>query len=521
MPSVHAHNQVEAGAARPRTTPGSRRRGRRGALFAAVASALVTLPGGAAHASTRPAGAVNPGQLSWHSCAKTFECTTVPVPLDYSAPSAGTVKLAVVELRSTNPHPLGDLFMNPGGPGASGVQFLEGTPFPKALRASFNLVSWDPRGVGASDPVTCEGAAGIRALVALPPAPTTPTQVNEVVKAAKAFDQACAKNTPRSVLENVSTVDTVRDLDRLRAALGQGKLDYFGFSYGTFIGETYAQMFPTHIRVMVLDGAMDPALGMAATSAGQAKGFQTDLEDFFAWCPTNKTCSNELPLGAQTAYDQLMQGLARGTRLYANLKPMYGGRQQVTLGVAETAVLGSLYSDQSWPYLAQGIATGLNGDGSLLAALAYSYQDLQPNGQFGNLSAANSAVNCLDQPYPKDLSAYQALAVKLAKVSPDFGASMAWGNLGCAYWPVPATGRAAPVHSSFGPHILVIGSTDDPATPYPWAQAVSKQLGARLLTRKGPGHTGYLYSTCVQRYTNRYLVTKQLPPVGTVCPSSS
>ena len=503
--------------------PAHRRANRRHGWLAAAALAVTAaaVPGVLAVPGAPAAAAPTAGHPVWHTCAKTYRCTTVTVPLDYAKPGEGTIGLAVVELRSTNPHPLGDLFMNPGGPGASGVQFLETTPFPKALRSAFNLVSWDPRGVGASDPVTCVDAAGIRALVALPPDPTTPAQVKEVVAGAKSFDQSCAKNTPRKLLQNVSTVDTVRDLDRLRAALGQGKLDYFGFSYGTFIGETYAEMYPTHIRAMVLDGAINPALGMAGVSAGQAKGFQTDLNDFFAWCPGNKTCSNELPLGAQNAYDQLVHGLAHGQVLYANLKPMFGGRQRVTLGVADTAVLGSLYSDQSWPYLAQGLATALNGDGTLLAALAYSYQDLQPNGQFGNLSAANSAVNCLDQPYPKGLAPYEKLATQLAKISPDFGAGMAWGNLGCAYWPVPAQGHAAPAHSSFGPHILVIGSTDDPATPYPWAQAVSKQLGARLLTRKGPGHTGYLYSTCVQRWTDRYLVTKALPPVGTVCASSS
>ena len=519
MPSLTPQQTPAPGAPLHRTA--NRRRRWLVAAGAALGLIATAVPGALEVPGALAAPAPTPGHPAWHTCAKTYQCTTVPVPLDYAKPGEGTIDLAVVELRSTNPHPLGDLFMNPGGPGASGVQFLETTPFPKALRSAFNLVSWDPRGVGASDPVSCVGAAGIRALVALPPDPTTPAQVKEVVAGAKSFDQACAKNTPRKLLDNVSTVDTVRDLDHLRAALGQGKLDYFGFSYGTFIGETYAEMYPTHIRAMVLDGAINPALGMAGVSAGQAKGFQTDLNDFFAWCPGNKTCSNELPLGAQNAYEQLVHALTHGQVLYANLRPMFGGRQRVTLGVAETAVIGSLYSDQSWPYLAQGLATALSGDGTLLAALAYSYQDLQPNGQFGNLSAANSAVNCLDQPYPKSLAVYEKLATQLAKISPDFGAGMAWGNLGCAYWPVPAQGHAAPAHSSFGPHILVIGSTDDPATPYPWAQAVSKQLGARLLTRKGPGHTGYLYSTCVQRWTDRYLVTKALPPVGTVCASSS
>ncbi|HET9059051.1 MAG TPA: alpha/beta hydrolase [Acidimicrobiales bacterium] len=467
------------------------------------------------------AGVVPKPALTWHRCDGTYRCATLKVPVDYSDPKGPTVPLAVVEQPSTNPHPLGDLLMNPGGPGGSGVQFLEGTPFPGALRHAFNLVSWDPRGVNESEGVQCVGSAGLRALIAEDPAPSTPAQVRSLVASTKSFDNACLKNSPPDLLRHMSTIDTVRDLDQLRAALAQPKLDYLGFSYGTFIGETYAHMYPARVRVMVLDGVVDPSLGYRAVARDQAIGFETDLHDFFKWCSTDKVCGTQLPVGAEAAYRQLISELENGHKLWANLKAQYGGRQRVTVGVAETAVLGSLYSDQSWPFLAQAIATALSGDGSDLAAAAYSFEGLQDNGQFADLTAANTATNCLDQAYPRSVAPYQSLASQLQKGSPDFGAAMAWGDLGCAYWPIPAQGREAPASSPIGRSLLLIGSTDDPATPYRWAVNVSKQLGARLLTRKGPGHTGYLYSTCVQKWADQYLITKRLPPGGTVCPSSS
>jgi pimeloyl-ACP methyl ester carboxylesterase len=465
--------------------------------------------------------AVVPG-LSWHRCDVHFLCSELSVPVDYADPTGAHLGLALAELPATSAQAIGDLVMNPGGPGASGVQFLETTSFPAALRSSFNLVGFDPRGTGQSDPVSCEDAAGIRNMIALDPDPQTPAQVATVVRTVKAFDRSCAEHTSMSLLENVGTRDTVRDLDLIRAALGQPKLDYMGFSYGTYIGELYAQMFPGHVRAMVLDGTVDPALSSSATVSGQAKGFETDLGDFFAWCPGNKSCAAELPQGAKVAYEKLFQGLAAGDRLMADLPAQFGGPQQVTPGLAETAAAGSLYSDQTWSYLASGIAQGLAGNGYLLAVLAYVFQGMMLNGQFSNLVAASYAISCADRPYLKTVTAYEQLAARLVKADPDFGGISAWSDVACAYWPVPAQGPVAPIHAAGSPPILVIGSTGDPATPYPWAQAVARQLDhAELLTRTGPGHTGYINSTCVQRWTDRYLATLEMPPQGTSCTSSA
>jgi pimeloyl-ACP methyl ester carboxylesterase len=497
------------------------RASRRGWRNLAAATILAALPiglvvGGAAAATRRGAST-----LQWHSCDTRFRCASLPVPINYARPSEGTLKLALVELPATGSHPVGDLLLNPGGPGGSGIQFLEQTPFPAALRRSFTLVSFDPRGVGQSDPVRCVGAAGIRSFIALNPAPATPAAVSTVVAATKSFDRACAAHTSHLLLENLSSAATVQDMNSIRVALGEAKLNYLGFSYGTFFGELYAQRYPTHIRAMVLDGVVDPAQSQTTSDLQQAQGFETDLKQFFAWCPTNATCHRELPTGARASYDQLFGTLASGASLPAYLKAIYGGVQKVTIGTAEVALAGSLYSKQSWPDLAQAIQQGLGGDGTLLAAIAYQYEGLQVNGTFDNELAAEVATSCLDRPSPTKVSTYEKLSDVMAKAAPDFGASEAWGTLTCAYWPVRPQLTPHAVRAPASPPILLVGSTADPATPYRWAKAVAGQLAhARLLTRVGPGHTAYFYSTCIQAKVNRYLETLRLPPPHTVCPTN-
>lgn len=456
--------------------------------------------------------------LHWRTCDKQYLCSSLSVPLDYSKLGGQHIKIALVELPSTSRHPLGDVVLNPGGPGASGVQFVEQSGFPAGLTSSFNIVGFDPRGVNLSDPVTCVGTAQERALAAVNGDPQTPAEVKTLVQDNKMFDNACLAHTSKALLEHVSTLDTVFDLDRIRAALGQPKLYYLGFSYGTYIGELYAENFPSHIKAMVLDGVINPALSVATETAQQADALEFNLHQFFAWCPTDKTCQSELPQGASTAYSQVGSMLASGHRLIAHLKPEFGGNEVVTSGLLQTAVLGSMYSKDLWPDLAQALAEALEGEGGLIVALAYFYLDVQNNGQFQNVDAANLAINCVDRPYPRNISFYQGLARSLAKADPDFGPLNAWGSLGCAFWPIAAQGKAGPLTIKGAPPILLIGSTGDPATPYVWAQEVAQQIpGSRLLTRDGPGHTGYLFSHCIQRWTNKYLETLALPPVGTVC----
>ncbi len=500
-------------------------------LFAAIgAAALVASASGIVlgaapaigSAATKTTTTTPSASLSWHSCDKKFRCARLQVPIDYQAPSKGSLSLALVELPSTSAHPVGDLLMNPGGPGGSGVQFLEQNPFPASLRHLFNLVSWDPRGVGGSDPIHCVGTATMRRLIGLNPAPTTPAEVAQVVKATKSFVHQCTAHTPKLLLENVGSIQTIQDMNRIRVALGETKLNYLGFSYGTYLGELYAARYPTHIRAMVLDGVVDPALNTVTSDVQQAQGFETDLKDFFAWCPTNKACTSELPQGARNAYDTLFGAFAHGHSIPAQLPAKFGGLQQVNLGVAEVALAGSMYSRQSWPDLALALQQGLARNGTELIAIAYYYEGLQANGTFDNELAAEVATDCVDRPSPTKLSTYKTLSDQMARVAPDFGASEAWGSLTCAYWPVKPQATPHPITAKGAPPILLVGSTADPATPYRWAQAVAHQLAhAVLLTRQGPGHTGYFFSTCIQADVNRYLATLKLPAPGTVCPTTS
>ncbi len=493
-----------------------------------VASALVALVAvaagiPAAFAAVPAAAQRRVPAVAWRSCAGKFRCTTVTVPLAYSQPSAGTIGLAVAELPASGPNVLGDLFMNPGGPGASGVQFLEqaATGFPAAVRQSFNLVSWDPRGVGASAPVHCVSAAETRKLLALSPAPSTPAQIAATVAATKSYVAGCVAHTSLGVLQHVSTFDTARDLDRLRAALGDAKLTYLGFSYGTFIGEVYAKLFPSHVRALVLDGAIDPALSTVAEDTAQAVGFETDLKAFFAYCDSTPACEKQLPGGAAAQYRKLFRNFAHGGSVVASFKAVFGGTQQVGLGLAEVGVISALYTQQTWAQLGQALGQALKGNGNLLAALAYGYEGLQQNGQFSNENDANSAINCVDRPSPKSLGVYESLAKRLAKLAPDFGAATAWGSLACAYWPVAPQSSPGAIHAPRAPPIVVVGSTGDPATPYAWAQAVASELARGvLLTRTGPGHTGYFSSSCVQQAVDTYLLDLTTPAAGTVCPSN-
>ena len=493
---------------------------RRGALALLVASALATVAG--CTGSTPVTSRTGSVSLSWQSCDGQFLCARLRVPISYAQPSEGSLALAVVMLPSTSGSPIGDLVMNPGGPGASGIAFLEsaGPSFPSQLRQRFNLVSFDPRGIGASDPVDCVSPAGLRQWLAVNPAPVTARQVDSVLAAVRSFVAGCEAHTSRLLLANVSTQATAKDLNRLRSALGQRSLTYLGFSYGTYLGALFAQDFPSRVRAMVLDGAVDPALGTVETSIQQAAGLQVDLHDFFAWCPGNASCAAELPGGVARAFGQLTARLRRGAVLPATPSPAIGS-QPVNFAVAETGIASTLYSRLDWPELAQALADGLHGNGTLLAQLADGYAGIGADGSDTNIIAANIAISCLDRPSPKGVATYEALARRMAAAAPDFGAIEAWGSIVCSYWPVPPTGRAGPVHPVGVAPMLVVGSTRDPVTPYAWAKALAAELpGAVLLTRSGDGHTGYFASSCIQQWADRYLISLRLPPKGTTCASN-
>lgn len=466
--------------------------------------------------------AASASKLPWHDCNGPFKCATLSVPVSYSDPHGPQIPISVVELVASGPRPIGDIVFNPGGPGASGVQFLEQAwrTFPSSLREKFTLVSFDPRGVGSSRPLQCLTTAGIVDWISLDPAPTTQQEIKHVVRASKAFVRGCRQHATTAFISSMSTANTARDMDRLRAALGQQWLTYFGLSYGTYLGTAYAEMFPRRIRAMVLDGAVDPALDTEAVEVEQAAGFETDLHDFLRWCGREADCRGRFSTSPAKAYARLIARFKSGLVVPAQVPRALGGRGRVDYGVAVLGVIATLYSKETWPYLGQALAAAAGGDGTYLAGAAYSYAGLNADGSFANILSANMATVCLDRPAPTTIPAYTALASRLTASAPDFGAIEAWSTLPCAYWPARPEADPAPAHAPNAPPILVIGSTGDPATPYTWAKALAEQLPrATLLTRTGSGHTAYRASSCIRTWADRYLETLKMPPTGTVCPS--
>jgi pimeloyl-ACP methyl ester carboxylesterase len=455
--------------------------------------------------------------LSWHDCGGGFQCANLAVPLSYAHPNGRTISLALARFPSSSRgQKVGSLLINPGGPGASGIQFLRevaGSFAPDVLDR-FDIVSWDPRGVGQSDPVECESGPALDRFFSLPAAPATPAEVSAVVSATKAFDEGCVRRSGLALLRNISTEDTARDLDRIRAALGDSKLTYLGFSYGTFIGAMYAHLFPTHIRAMVLDGAVDPALTTEQEDVQQAEGFETDLNDFLSWCQAGNSCALDQAGGVQAAFQRVLGRLQEGP-----VPTGHATQPSLDAGLGFYGLAEGLYSTSTWPQLAEALAAVLHNNGSQLLGLANQYTGRNANGTYQNILEADTAISCLDKPSPTSLASYEADAASWARVAPTFGPSEAWGPLSCAYWPVPPVEQAGPLSASGAPPIVVVGSTNDPATPYSWAQALAGQLSAVLVTRVGAGHTGYFFSNCVEQVANTYLINLKVPQPGVTCQS--
>jgi pimeloyl-ACP methyl ester carboxylesterase len=315
------------------------------------------------------------------------------------------------------------------------------------------------------------------------------------------------------LLPHVSTRDAARDMDVLRAALGDEKLTYLGKSYGTYLGAVYADLFSGRVRALVLDGAVDPTLSAEALDRAQAQGFEVALQAFVADCARRSGC----PLGtsageASKKLESFLEEVARD--------PLPGiGERLLTGGDAISGVAAALYSkEQGWPVLRIALRAALAGDGAALLSLADSMAERDDDGSYSNLVAANTAINCADHPAPKDVSVFAENARIYAKESPHFGAYIAWSGLVCAYWPVKAS-EPAPLRAEGAAPILVVGTTRDPATPYAWAKALASQLTSGvLLTLEGDGHTAYGNgNACIDRTVEAYLIDAKPPTNGAVC----
>jgi pimeloyl-ACP methyl ester carboxylesterase len=456
-----------------------------------------------------------PNALAWTDCKGGFQCATVQVPLDYAHPATGTIGIAISRKPATDPaRRIGSVLTNPGGPGASGIQFLRGEAGAmSALNTRFDLIGFDPRGIGSSAPVRCLDGPQEDAFNALDPVYDDATEEQAGIAADKAYAAGCMQRSGQ-VLPFVDTVSAARDMDVIRAALGDDKLTYLGFSYGTFLGENYAHLFPTHIRALALDGVVDPTLSPNDFLYAQLVAFEQNLQAFLNDCRARRTASP--PCTYAQAGDPGTKLLSLLQRL--DTSPLPVGNRSLTRALAVIGVLTPLYDQSTWPYLDQALTLADRNNGALLLGFSDLYLGRNADGTYDNQTDANSAVNCIDRPVPADIGAYEALGPKFASASAVFGPAFQYSNLVCAFWPVKATGTVGPITADGAPPILLVGGTGDPATPYAWAQSVNQQLlSSVLLTREGNGHVSYDKSTCAKGLINAYLIDLTVPPSGTVC----
>ncbi|MGQ5595929.1 alpha/beta hydrolase [Streptomyces sp. ESR1.13] len=463
-------------------------------------------------------------KLAWRDCGVPgFQCATMKAPLDYAKPTEGDVRLAVARKKATGPGKrLGSLLVNPGGPGGSAIGYLQqyaGVGYPAKVRAQYDMVAVDPRGVARSEPVECLDGREMDTFTQTDTTPDDAGETDALVDAYKKFAEGCGADAPK-LLRHVSTVEAARDMDVLRAVLGDEKLNYVGASYGTFLGATYAGLFPDRTGRLVLDGAMDPSLPARRMNLEQTAGFETAFQSFAKDCVKRSDC----PLGGKgTSPEQVGKNL---TSFFDDLdaKPIPAGDadgRRLTESLATTGVIAAMYDEGAWQQLRESLTSAMKEkDGAGLLILSDSYYERGSDGGYSNLMYANAAVNCLDLPaaFSSPDEVRDALP-DFEKASPVFGEGLAWASLNCAYWPVKPTGEPHRIEAAGAAPIVVVGTTRDPATPYRWAQALAGQLSSgRLLTYEGDGHTAYgRGSACIDSAINTYLLTGTAPEDGKRC----
>ncbi len=449
-----------------------------------------------------------PPPIVWNSCESFFQCADLAVPIDYTDLALGDLTLSLLRLPAGDPDArIGSLLLNPGGPGGSAIDFLEVVAFaiPVEIKRRFDLVAFDPRGVGASSPIRC--ADDVQGLLALDPDPSTDEEWQTIIDKVQDFADLCAQRAG-DFLPHYGTINVARDMDRLRQALGEDQISYLGFSYGTAIGQVYAELFPGSIRAMVLDGALDASLPPDQRNLEQILAFEAALGRFFEFC-RDTACFDVDP---QEAVQTL---LARAGQAPI---PAPGVDRPLSQGDLVWGLISSLYARFQWGGLANAIDDALDGDGSRMIRLLDELWGRNPDGTYDNLFEANVAVNCLDQPVDRDTDHHRMLSQQFAEQAPIFGSWGGYLNVTCAVWPTQPSPPPVPTGAG-APPILVIGNTGDPATPLKWAVALSRQLeSAILLINDAEGHTAYLQlSACIDRIVNAYLLLLQVPAKGTTC----
>ncbi|KPH99373.1 TAP domain protein [Actinobacteria bacterium OK074] len=475
-------------------------------------------------------------KLSWKTCAApsaaegggaapsalpggaTWQCATLKAPLDWSKPKGDTIGIALIRAKASGAagRRIGSLIFNFGGPGGSGISALPSFADDYAtLRTRYDLVSFDPRGVGRSAGVRCESDTRLDAYFQQDATPDDTAEEKQLLDNTKEFNAACEKHSGR-VLPHVRTTDAARDMDLMRQVLGDTKMHYFGISYGTELGGVYAHLFPKNVGRAVFDGVVDPTQTPEQSALGQAQGFQLALDNFAADCVAK---SDGCPVGdsEQDVKDRIAKLLKSldGTPIPGILP------RRLTQTAATNGIAQALYSKDFWEYLTEGLQQAYDGDGRVLLLLSDSLNGRSQNGQYSNIAAANAAINCADE---KPRYTQDHVRTKLAEfraASPLFGDYLAWSMPSCTGWAVAGAADHPDVSASGAAPVLVVGNTGDPATPYEGARKMVDALGKGVgveLTYKGQGHGAYdSKNTCVRNAVNGYLLDGTVPAAGTVC----
>lgn len=462
-------------------------------------------------------------EVTWETCAVDMQCTKVSAPIDWSEPAGETVSLALIRHEATASNSLGSLFVNPGGPGGSGVSFVRDSldyAVGQPLQQSYDIVGFDPRGVGQSTPVTCYTDAANTDDLLYGTSPDTRGSdawiaAREV--SAADFAAACNENTG-ALLAHVDTASAAKDLDMMRFILGNARLNYLGYSYGSLLGATYAELFPGHVGRMVLDGALDPASSGAEVTRTQAIGFENALRSYFAWCLSRDEC----PVANDGTVDSAMASIATLLASFDTNPVLPSGTETRTLGAdtVVTAVIAPLYDKTAWTYVSTVIAAAVARDPAPVFESADWYNGRDSSGTYrDNSTEAFLSINCLDYPVSGDVATWRTDAAALSAAAPVIGPYFGFGDATCANWPYPATRTPAAIAAVGSPDILVIGTTGDPATPYEWAVNLADQLSkGHLISYAGEGHTAYNKSnSCVDDAVTRFFLAGVVPSEDPLC----
>ncbi|MFE9776276.1 alpha/beta hydrolase [Streptomyces sp. NPDC005931] len=457
--------------------------------------------------------------LDWGRCkpsgdapapGEEWQCATLQVPLDWSKPGGETIGLALIRARATGDDRLGSLLFNFGGPGGSGVEMMPSYAGTAAkLRERYDLVSWDPRGVAASEGVRCRADKEIQAAEAtVDTTPDTSAEEQVFLGDAADFGKGCQKDAGK-LIGHVSTTDSARDMDRIRQALGDEKLNYFGISYGTELGGVYAHLFPGKVGRMTLDAVVDPSADTLGHARNQTLGFQRALNNYL------ESRGSDPEQGTREIADLLQ-------RIDADPLPTSTPGRKLTQTLALTGIILPLYTKDGWPVLTSALEAAEKGDGSELLALADGYNERDASGRYGTTTHSQRVISCLDDSQRPTMEQTRKVLPEFERISPVFGASLAWDTAGwCHDWPVPGRHRTPEVSAPGSAPILVVGNTGDPATPYEGARRMADELGEGVgvvLTWKGEGHGAYgSGSDCVDSAVNAYVLKGTVPRDGKVC----